>query len=252
MCVNYITPNWPAPSQVRAAVTTRCGGVSVGSYTSLNLGDHVGDDSAAVLENRARLKTALNMPAEPLWLKQVHGCHVTNFDKSNINQIDCVADAAITVVPGQVCAVLTADCLPLLLCDQSGERVAAVHAGWRGLVNGVIEMALDNFNVPAEEILAWMGPAIGPDAFEIGNEVRDIFLNLDAQSTIAFKPAIRSQQSWMADIYSLARLRLEKRGVKCITGGDFCTVSDSKQFFSYRRDHGITGRMASVIWIAER
>lgn len=246
MFINCITPNWPAPNQVRAYVTTRHGGVSLGSYTSLNLGDHVGDDLAAVLENRARLKAALNMPTDPLWLKQVHGCDVAKVDKK---QIDCIADASIATTADQVCAILTADCLPLLLCNQQGNKVAAVHAGWRGLANGVIEATLNHLNEPSEKILAWMGPAIGPNAFEVGNEVRNIFVASDPESTAAFKPSARTPHAWMANIYMLAHLHLKKQGVSCIYGGDFCTVSDSKNFFSYRRDQGITGRMASLIWL---
>lgn len=238
-----LIPVWPAPSAVRAVISTRVGGVSLAPFDSLNLGDHVGDDPAAVAENRKRLEAVAQLPATPVWLNQVHGTRV----------LDCAlplgnreADASMTSQPGQVCVVMTADCLPVLFCNRAGNRVAAVHAGWRGLADGVIEAALAGFADPADQLLAWLGPAIGPDAFEVGPEVRERFLQDDLQAGSAFLPGRPGH--WLADIYRLARLRLERAGVGFIGGGDYCTVTDIKRFFSYRRD-GVTGRMASLIWI---
>lgn len=246
MHLNYIVPDWPAPRCVRAAVTTRHGGVSLGPYSSLNLGDHVGDGMSAVMENRAKLKAALHLPSEPLWLKQVHGCNVATIGQATS---DCTADAAIATVAGDVCAVLTADCLPLLICNIHGNKVAAIHAGWRGLAAGVIEKTLQQLNVLPTELLAWMGPAIGPSAFEVGTEVRNIFIQQHPDVTFAFTPSPRNLSAWMANIYALARYRLEQQGVGFIGGGNFCTVNDAELFFSHRRDSGITGRMASIIWL---
>lgn len=238
-----IRPDWPAPARVRAASSTRLGGVSQGVYASLNLGAHVGDAAAAVAENRRRLAAGLELPGEPLWLNQVHGCSVAQAGAA----APCPeADAAIADRPGRVCAVMTADCLPVLLCDDRGERVSAVHAGWRGLCGGVIERAVQAMQVPGERLLAWLGPAIGPGAFEVGEEVRQAFVERDADAAAAFCPSPRGR--WLADLYALARRRLARVGVNSVHGGGFCTLSDSKRFFSFRRD-GVTGRMASLIWI---
>lgn len=238
-----LIPAWPAPTAVHAVITTRIGGVSLPPFDSLNLGDHVGDDPAAVVENRKRLEVVARLPVTPIWLNQVHGTRV----------LDCAlplgnreADASVTSQPGQVCVVMTADCLPVLFCNRAGNRVAAVHAGWRGLADGVIEAALAGFENPADQLLAWLGPAIGPDAFEVGPEVRERFLQDDPQAVSAFHPGRPGH--WLADIYRLARMRLKRAGVGFIGGGDYCTVTDNKRFFSYRRD-GVTGRMASLIWI---
>lgn len=222
--------------------TTRRGGVSVAPYDSLNLGDHVGDDARAVEQNRTHLMEALNLPVSPVWLRQVHGARAVDAMHGS-----CEADAAYTGQPGVVCAVLTADCLPLLLCNAAGTRVAAVHAGWRGLAAGVIETALAAMG-PGADLLAWLGPAIGPGAFEVGNEVRDIFIAHDARAQNAFRPLPNGR--WLADIYQLARLRLAAHGVARIYGGHACTYSDKTRFYSYRRD-GITGRMATLIWLDE-
>lgn len=238
--MELILPDWPAPPQVHACTTTRLGGVSTGPYASLNLGNHVGDDPAHVTENRARLRRGLALPAEPLWLTQVHGIAVTE------GQGGC-ADASVAFAPGTVCTVLTADCLPLLLCDRAGTAVAAVHAGWRGLLAGVIEAAVARLGVPASELLVWLGPAIGPEAFEVGEEVRTAFVTEDAAAVVAFRPSPAGR--WLADIYALARLRLARCGVNAVYGGELCTFSDARHFYSYRRD-GITGRMASLIWLA--
>lgn len=240
-----IVPQWPAPSRVRALSTTRHGGSSSAPYKSLNLGTHVGDDPALVTNNRVMLRQQHNLPEDPLWLEQVHGCAVVEYGADE-SGLPITADAVFSDRPGKVCAVMTADCLPLLLCSRSGMKVAAVHAGWRGLAAGVIEAAVERFEEPGESLLAWMGPAIGAEQFEVGSEVREQFLAVDQKNEAAFQKG-RSGH-WLADIYQLARIRLEKRDVGFIGGGDYCTVSDSDRFFSYRRD-GVTGRMASLIWI---
>jgi YfiH family protein len=241
--LQWLTPHWPAPRRVRALVTTRAGGHSTGPYAGLNLGDHVGDDPETVARNRRLLVQALGLPAEPLWLQQVHGCELARAGRDGPG---CEADAALAETAGQVCAVLTADCLPLLLCDRAGSRVAAVHAGWRGLAAGVIENALDAMACEPGEILCWLGPAIGPDAFEVGAEVRDVFLSHDPAAETAFRPSPAGR--WLADIYALARQRLARRAVGYVGGGGYCTVGDPRRFYSYRRD-GTTGRMASLIYI---
>lgn len=238
----FIHPDWPAPDNVHAAVTTREGGVSLPPYDTLNLGDHVGDDPAAVAENRRRVSEDLRLPAGPCWLSQVHG---TVAVEAAVCEAGCEADASYTDQTGVICAVLTADCLPVLLCDSTGQHVAAVHAGWRGLLNGVIERTISEMNT-AGEILAWLGPAIGPEAFEVGDEVREAFLAVDSAAGTAFRSSPHGR--WLADIYALARGRLASAGVGGIYGGEFCTFSDSQRFYSYRRD-GRTGRMASLIWL---
>lgn len=241
MDTEFIVPDWPAPANVRALVTTRHGGVSAAPYASLNLGDHVGDDPAAVAENRRLLRARL--PAEPVWLKQVHGTRCIDAARAASG---AEADAAFTRSPGVVCAVLTADCLPILLCDAAGSVVAAAHAGWRGLATGVIESTVATMGVPGERLLAWLGPAIGPQHFEVGGEVRDVFLANDPQAASAF--VVRPDGKWLCDIYRLAAQRLACLGICRIASADFCTVRDTGRFFSYRRD-GATGRMASLIWL---
>ncbi len=237
----WIIPDWPAPERVRSVITTRTGGHSLPPYSSLNLADHVDDDPETVAVNRAILFERLALPSEPLWLEQVHGCNVVTAGAAG-----CSADASTSDIPGQVCVVMTADCLPLLICNRSGTRVAAVHAGWRGLAAGVIEAALQHFAQESDELLAWLGPAIGPDRFEVGDEVREQFIAVSAADERAFVAAAPGK--WLADIYQLARNRLRAAGVGYIGGGGYCTVTDAERFFSYRRD-GITGRMASLIWI---
>lgn len=239
----FIHPDWPAPKNIRAAVTTRLGGASQAPYKSFNLGAHVGDDPTAVRENRERLRTVLALPAQPIWLKQVHGITVVNAAQVGIGT---ESDGAFTAQPGVVCAVLTADCLPVLLCNRQGTKIAALHAGWRGLAAGVIESGVQAVNEPGNELLAWLGPAIGPAKFEVGAEVRAAFVQHDPQAASAFR--ITRDGKYLADIYALARLRLQKIGVVSVYGGGFCTVTDSGRFFSYRRD-GVTGRMATLIWI---
>lgn len=239
---DLLTPDWPAPVRVRAWQTLRTGGCSPAPWNSFNLGDHVGDDQARVLANRASLRKYL--PSEPLWLKQVHG--IAAIDAGNSPR-SMEADAAFTRRTDTVCAVMTADCLPVLFCDRAGTVVAAAHAGWRGLVAGVLEATIKNMAVPSEEVLAWLGPAIGPQCFEVGAEVRAAFVAADPEADRAFLPSASGK--WLADIYALARRRLRRSGVERIYGGGSCTVSEHERFFSYRRD-GITGRMATLIWLA--
>ena len=255
---HWILPDWPAPPNVRAVQTTRAGGVSTGAYASLNLGDHVGDDPAAVAQNRALLRAKL--PAEPLWLKQVHGNVVV--DAASASGVP-YADAALARRAGTVCAVMTADCLPVLLCDEAGTVVGAAHAGWRGLAGGVVEATVKAMKVEPERLLVWLGPAIGPAAFEVGEEVRQTFMAHDPQAAKAFSPveAKHTQNSklltthhslltnkWLADIFLLARQRLALLGVTRVYGGGLCTYTDAERFYSYRRDQA-SGRMATLIWL---
>lgn len=237
-----ILPDWPAPARVKCLMTTRAGGVSQAPWSSLNLGDHVGDDPAHVAANRARL--CRQLPAEPGWLRQVHSARVVELGREPNRE----ADAALTRQPAQVCAVLTADCLPVLLCDRAGSVVAAAHAGWRGLAGGVLEAAVAAMQVPPGEILAWMGAAIGQQAFEVGDEVRQAFVAQHAEASVAFVPQPMPGK-WLADIYQLARIRLKHAGVQAIYGGGRCTFNEADSFYSYRRD-GVTGRMAALIWLA--
>jgi YfiH family protein len=239
--LKLITPIWPAPAQVRAYSTTRHGGYSKPPYHGLNLADHVGDE--AVAANRALLVQSLKLPSEPVWLKQVHGIHTVT---ATLEHKNGAADASIARQPGQVCVILTADCLPVLFCDRGGNCVAAVHAGWRGLAGGILEATLQRLNVPAQDILVWLGPAIGPQAFEVGEEVRAAFMDFLPQAGDAFIPT--RDGHWLADLYLLARQRLAHQGVTAVFGGDFCTYTDIERFYSYRRDK-VTGRMASLIWL---
>ncbi|CNE45788.1 purine nucleoside phosphorylase YfiH [Yersinia kristensenii] len=238
-----ILPDWPVPAGVKACSTTRHGGISEFPYDSLNLGTHVGDIVASVAANRQCLVEQAELPQMPVWLEQVHGTRVLHLDGKAI--FDVQADAVYSCVTGQVCAVMTADCLPVLFCSLAGDEVAAAHAGWRGLCAGVLEQTLTQFNANPSSIIAWLGPAIGPQQFEVGEEVKQAFLQVDAQSAAAFTP---SGSKYLADIYLLARLRLQAAGIHAIYGGDHCTVTEKQHFFSYRRD-GITGRMASLIWL---
>lgn len=241
---HYILPNWPAPKNVHAYTTTRIGGQSKSPYDSFNLGDHVADDPYAVAANRKQLMTELKLPNSPVWLQQVHGVNVIRADHAEINP---TADAACTNISKNVCVVLTADCLPILICDRQGTQVAGVHAGWRGLVTGVIEATLKTMQIIPQETFVWLGPAIGPTKFEVGDEVRQQFLMHDAKARAAFVPT--ANQKWLANIYMLATQRLKNYGITQIFGGDLCTYTDTKHFFSHRRDHGKTGRMASLIWL---
>lgn len=245
---DWIQPDWPAPSWVHAYSTTRQGGVSQPPYDDFNLAAHVGDEARAVQANRIQLMQTLELPAPPTWLRQVHGATVVNAAEVD-NPLKELpdADGAYSDRPRVVCAVLTADCLPLLLCDRAGMRVAAVHVGWRGLAAGVIEAGVQSLSsAPPGELMAWMGPAIGAQAFEVGAEVHEQLVGQHAPAAQAFQPA-RSGH-WLADIYQLTRQRLQAQGVTAIYGGGYCTVSDAARFYSYRRD-GITGRMATLIWV---
>lgn len=245
MAPDLLTPDWPAPPSVRALQTLRPGGCSAAPWDSFNLGDHVGDDPARVAANRAALRR--HLPAEPLWLQQVHGIAAVDAGKTANSGSGVVADAAFARQPDVVCAVMTADCLPVLFCDRAGSVVAAAHAGWRGLLGGILESTLVGMAVPAAELLAWLGPAIGPQAFEVGDEVRTAFLADDPAAATAF--VALGAGKWLADLYALARRRLLRAGVQQIYGGGECTLSDRARYFSYRRD-GITGRMATLIWLA--
>lgn len=238
-----LIPDWPAPARVRACSTTRLGGVSSAPYDSLNLGNHVGDSPLHVQDNRQRLLATAGLPVMPHWLQQVHGTQVINLDQVSSDSL--TGDAAYTTRQDRVCAVMTADCLPVLFCSANGDEVAAAHAGWRGLQAGVLEETLRHFHARPADILAWMGPAIGAQQFEVGGEVREAFLQVDPIADCAFVPR---NGKFLADIYQLARLRLEAAGVTQVFGGEYCTVSDSGRFFSYRRD-GMTGRMATLIWL---
>jgi polyphenol oxidase len=238
-----IIPNWRAPKNVRALTTTRAEGVSSGAYASFNLGDHVGDDPAAVRANRATLRNTLNLPNEPLWLKQVHGTHIVNAATA---QAGATADGAWTSERGVVLVIMTADCMPIFLSDRKGAAIALVHAGWRGLAAGVIEAGVQALRVPAGELIAHLGPGIGSDAYEVGADVRSVFLDTDPRTDAAFRAG--GQGKWFADMYQLARMRLHALGVRDISGGDRCTLRERREFYSYRRD-GVTGRMASLLWL---
>ena len=238
---DWIVPEWPAPAGVKALITSRNGGVSGGAFASFNLSLRAGDNPEAVMANRARLRQFL--PQEPKWLAQQHGTHVVEID--GIDEMP-QADASIARQPGTVCAIMVADCVPVLFTDRSGTLVAAAHAGWRGLAGGVIENTLRNMSVAPGEVLAYLGPGIGPRAFEVGAEVRDAFIARDARAASAFAPECAGK--WLADLYALARLALMRAGVTQVRGGDLCTLSDPLRFYSYRRDNRVTGRMAALIW----
>ena len=245
MMNDWLVPDWPAPASVRAVTTTRQGGVSQGCYASMNPADHVDDDPVAVMANRKYLQQALDLPGQPVWLQQVHGTEVINAATAGTSP---TADAAYSLEAGVVCAVLTADCLPVLLSDTAGECVATIHAGWRGLVAGVIEQAARATGRPGNTLLAWLGPAIGPSAFQVGEEVRDSFMAHDQAAAGAFRQGTDGR--WFADLYQLARQRLADCGVTAVYGGEYCSFTDSERFYSYRRD-GVTGRMATLIWLEE-
>jgi len=238
-----LQPEWPAPGNVRAASSTRGGGVSQGSFASLNLGARTADDPQAVARNRALLAEALALPAEPAWLRQVHGRRVLPASR----HAEAPADASYSHRPREVCVVLTADCLPVLFCDRVGSVVAAAHAGWRGLAAGVLEATIDALGVAPETLLAWIGPGIGATTFEVGEEVRAAFLAVDPAAGQCFAPSPRGR--WLADLPGLARRRLGAVGLHAVYGGQWCTYSDPERFYSHRRQSD-TGRMASLIWLA--
>jgi YfiH family protein len=259
--VELITPEWDAPAGVRAAMTTRLGGVSATPWDSLNLGVHVGDSPAAVLENRLRVRREADLPSEPVWLEQVHGTSVVVLDAGSVPRTATAdqlmtarrprADAAITREQGVVCAIQVADCMPVLFAARDGSVVGAAHAGWRGLASGILGATVAAMEVPADQIVAWLGPAIGPEHFEVGADVVAAFAatahhEQRAQTEAAFSP--RPNGKWLCDLFTLARLRLAALGVTQVSGGGLCTVSDARRFYSYRRD-GQTGRMAALIWL---
>ena len=244
--IDLIKPDWPAANNIHAFSTTRNSGVSEGAYTSLNLAMHVADTPSHVQANRESLKSQLELPTEPLWLNQVHGYNVVDASLEYTTAPE--SDASFCNKPGKVCSVMTADCLPVLICNRQGNKVAAAHAGWRGLADGVIESTIAAMEEKHSELLVWLGPAIGPQAFEVGEEVRDVFVNSLPMSADAFQQ--NRQGRYLADIYLLARLRLRNMGVNCVFGGDYCTYTDAQRFYSYRRDD-TTGRQASLIWFDE-
>ncbi|BAP41705.1 peptidoglycan editing factor PgeF [Pseudomonas sp. LJDD11] len=242
MSNDWLLPDWPAPANVRACVTTRAGGVSQAPFDSFNLGDHVQDEPQAVATNRLRLTTALGV--EPAWLQQVHGVAVAHADPLRVDE----ADASWTATPGVACTIMTADCLPALFCNRAGTRVAAAHAGWRGLAAGVLEATADSLQTAPDEILVWLGPAIGQPSFEVGGEVREAFVASHRQTAAAFIPSVNDGR-FMADIYALARLRLAAYGITQVYGGGLDTFTDER-FFSYRRG-ARTGRFASLVWLSQ-
>lgn len=269
---DVIFANWAAPKNVRALTTTRNGGVSQSPFDSFNLGQHVGDREEDVTQNRQQLITQFSLPCAPVWLEQVHStrvlvldgldrlAHSDNLDNSdNLNRSnkanrsditsvsDCVADAVYTRTAGQVCTIMTADCLPVVFCDKHGREVASAHAGWRGLCHGILEETLRHFSAKPDDIFVWLGPAIGPSQFEVGTDVRDAFMQHDAAASDAF--SLQPNGKYLANLYQLAAQRLQAAGIlpAHISGGEYCTMSDPQNFFSYRRD-GQTGRMATLIW----
>lgn len=270
---SFVAADWPVPAHVRAVVTTRVGGVSAGARASLNLAAHVGDDRAAVVANRALVRAALALPDEPLWLRQVHGTEVVRHaapageapngtagagsdvwsgarDASGVAPDDGPeADAAVAFEPGRVLAIMTADCLPVAFATRAGDRVGAAHAGWRGLAGGVLERTVAALDADPADVVAWLGPAIGPAAFEVGAEVRAAFVGDDAAAATAFSANARGR--WQADLYALARLRLARAGVRSVHGGGACTYADAQRWFSYRRDRE-AGRMAMLVWLEPR
>lgn len=257
MMHDHICADWPAPPNIQAGCTTRIGGFSERPYASFNLAQHVGDNEQHVEDNRRFLCDTWQLPAEPLWLEQTHSNRVYLADEnktlrgkprgmSDNNTLSRQADAIISRQSNTVCAILTADCLPLLICDKQGKEIAAIHAGWRGLANGVIENTLRQLRSRNEDLLVWLGPAIGATVYEVGTEVYETFCRLSADSEQAFQTV--DKDHYLADLYQLARLILQGQHIHTIYGGNYCTYSDAKRFYSYRRD-GQTGRMASLIWI---
>lgn len=241
----YLKPDWPAPSCISAFTTLRFGGVSQPPYDTFNLADHVNDSSEHVKKNREILKKDLGLINEPIWIEQTHSSIAIEATSAHR---DCEADASFTKQPHQVCVILTADCLPLLVCNKKGTEVAAIHAGWKGLANGVIVSTLEKLHSSPEELLVWLGPAISAAHYEVGDEVRQAFIETIPNAESAFMPSPR--QRWLADLYTLAKLQMNQLGVTAIYGGNHCTYADPERFYSYRRDGVETGRMASLIWIS--
>ena len=248
--IEILLPHWEAPARIRAAFSLRSGGVSDSPYDSLNVGIHVGDDPLRVAQNRHRLRAALDLPAEPLWLDQVHGTDVLGADAPGVAPRAPdgrpQADAVVTHRAGVVCCIQVADCLPLLLAARDGSAIGAAHAGWRGLAAGVIEKTVQAMRIAPAELVAWLGPCIGPARFEVGDEVRAAFLLHDAAAAVAFRRNTRGR--WLCDLATLARARLAALGVGAVSGGEWCTASDAARFFSHRRD-GRSGRMAALLWM---
>jgi YfiH family protein len=244
MMSNFFIPDWPAPSHIKSIQTLRSGGKSEGKYNSFNLATHVNDEINTVDLNRDLLNQYL--PGAPYWLNQTHSVDVLKLPSQTLN-----GDASYTIDKNTVCVVQTADCLPLLVTNIDGTIVAAIHAGWRGLLNGVIENTIEKMNISPNELLVWLGPAISQKHFEVGFDVKNSYCEKHTEAEKAFH--LISEQKWLADIYALAKIRLNLCGVKQIYGGsvsdDYCTFANEVNYFSYRRD-GITGRMASLIWIA--
>ena len=241
---HYLQPDWPAPSTVKAFTTTRSRGNSLAPYNNFNLGTHVGDDPTAVDRNRQQLLSDLGLPSAPIWIKQVHGINAISLNTPHDGEP--TADASYTHQTNQVCAVLTADCLPILLCNHQGTAVAAIHAGWRGLLAGIIDSTLSAMQLPGRELYAWLGPAIGPQAFEVNGEIVDSYIQRDPHNQAAFH---KEGSRWMGNLYQLATNNFAQCGVTQVYGGKLCTYNDEARFYSYRRDN-ITGRMATIIWIA--
>lgn len=246
---NYLTPNWPAPKNIRAFTTTRQSGFSKSPFDNFNLSTYVGDDLNAVIKNRQKLMQDLHLPREPFWEEQKHTTNVLKLTSENLNQTARIFDASFTREKNIVCVVQTADCLPILLCDTAGTIVAAIHAGWKGLLNGIIENTINAMQTESQNLLAWLGPAIGPNAFEVGNEVRDEFSAVLPEAKNAFIPVQNSSNKFLANIYLLATQRLHNLDITQIFGGDYCTYTNKELFYSFRRDNSITGRMASLIWM---
>lgn len=244
--LNVIYPNWNVTKKIKAFTTCRSGGVSSPPFDSLNLGSHVGDEIQKVEENRKRLITFKNLPNSPLYLNQTHSTRIIKlpYTGNNLN-----ADASYTNQKNQICLVMTADCLPVLLCNKQGTEVAAVHAGWRGLCDGILENSIQQFQSSPSDIIAWLGPAIGANAFQVGEEVVEQFCQVNPQAIKAFKQDPNQQNKYLANLYQLATQRLNKLGITQISGGDYCTYTEKDKFFSYRRD-GQAGRMATLIWIS--
>ena len=243
--VQILVPEWPAPPKVHAAFTLRSGGVSARPFDSLNVGAHVGDEAAAVAENRRRVRARLSLPEEPAWLEQMHGVKVVDLDAAAPAAVMPAADAAFSRRAGRVCVVQVADCLPILLATRDGSAVAAAHAGWRGLAAGVLEATVKRLTAEPADLIAWLGPAIGAAHFEVGAEVRQAFLANDTAAADAFIPNTRGR--WQCNLAGLARRRLAALGINAVFGGRWCTSTDATRFFSYRRD-GRCGRMAALIW----
>lgn len=239
-----VFPNWPAPANIQAFTTTRVGGVSAVPFDSFNLGDHVGDEGNAVKTNRALLVEKFNLPQTPLFLTQTHSTRVIQLPYFGNN---LAADATYTNQPNQVCVVMSADCLPVLFTNKQGTEVAAAHAGWRGLCDGILEETVKCFRAPTRDIIAWLGPAIGPTAFQVERNVVEQFAAFDLSASTAFKPDPTQEGKYLGNLYQIAEQRLNKLGIREIFGGHHCTVNEKELFFSYRRE-GKTGRMASVIW----